>query len=78
MCAKALASFQEHPPFHNRRGLATIRPRQVDSFGAARLFCDGLHDGSHQWPHVYDQLIPPMEDDSLPDDSVDEGEVLPE
>ena len=78
MCAASFASVQQVPPFHDRRGLATIRPRQVETFGAARLICDCLHEGPHRWPPVYDPLVPGNGEEPLPGDDLDEIEILPE
>lgn len=78
MCELSFTSLQEHPPFHHRRGLATVGRRQVDTYGAARLFCDCLHEGPHRWPHAYEPLVPESDDETLPDDSVDEREVRSE
>lgn len=75
MCVLSLVPHQQCPPFHTRRGLATVRPRQVDTYGAARLFCDCVHEGPHRWPHAYEPLVAASDDDSLPRDSVDKGEV---
>lgn len=65
MCEASFVSIREHPPFHTRRGLATIRPRVVDRVGEARLLCDGLHDGEHVWPALYQ---PTRVSDEDPDD----------
>ena len=78
MCVRSFASRQEQPPFHNRRGLATVRRRLVDKFGAARLYCDCLHEGPHAWPPVYERLTDATVDESLPDDGVDEGKIVDE
>jgi hypothetical protein len=57
MCIASHVSFQEEPPFQVRRGMTTIRPQLVDRFGAARLYCDCLHDGPHEWPHAYLSIL---------------------
>lgn len=78
MCVAAFASIQEYPPIHNRRALATIRPRQVDSIGAARLLCDCLHEGPHRWPHAFEPLIAPADEARSAGDGGDEVEILPD
>lgn len=56
MCELALPPHQEMPPFFDRRGMVTLRPRIVDQRGQARLWCDGLHDGEHRWPPALSPL----------------------
>lgn len=75
MCQKALVPRQEAPPLHPRKGLATMRPRVVETRGHLRLLCDGLHDGAHEWPEVF-QMISERDGDDLPGDGVDEGKVV--
>lgn len=72
MCLHAMPPYQEAPPLQARRGMTTIRPRQVDRIGAARLMCDGLHDGDHEWPPAFQRLSL----GASPGDSVDEGEIV--
>lgn len=80
LCVHSYTPGQSHPPFHVRRGLATVRPRKVDMRSNATLMCDGLHNGPHEWPPALAPLGVDKEaiERALAGDRIHESEELVE
>ena len=79
ICVHAMPPARTEPPFHLRRGMTTLRLVEVDQIGNARLSCDCLHDGPHEWPLAYQRITATeMDEDSdgSAAESVDEGDVF--
>lgn len=71
MCVASLTTFPETFPFYQRRDLATVRLQQVEQIGQAKLYCDCLHEGFHEWPPALQPITI-----ASPDDRVDKGDEL--
>ena len=64
-CTHHKALLTEHEPMHIRTHMTTVRHLPVDHFGAATLFCDCLHNGSHEWPPTLQRIETAIELDQF-------------
>jgi len=74
ICVAAISVFAETFPVQHRRGMTTVRLRQVAEIGAATLLCDCLHEGPHEWPPALQPIVMAPSAGN----GVEEGEVLGE
>lgn len=64
-CVHHMASEVEEPPIHTRMNMATLRHLAVDHFGGAKLYCDCIHNGPHEWPPSLQKLETAVELDQF-------------
>ena len=72
-CVHHMALLTEHEPFAVRTNMTTLRHLAVDRFGEATLYCDCLHNGSHEWPPSLQRLETAIELDQFRTDSTSEA-----